>query len=218
MDGRGAEELSVTSELLPPDATSTLRAADLVDRARRDGMTGRVWMRLVGVDRPVMVYLHQGHVYAAERSIDPGLGVRLLVEGIVTRRQLRAGALDATGIERLGSLFDLDPTIDRDAVETFLARITAELLASIAECEVASSTLDHAHGHPNEIDQWFGIPAPVVVPVEFVAPVIPVVPAGHIVLDDLAAALITDSVLAAVDRALSAHGHATPAPVPALAA
>lgn len=205
----------MTIELLLPAGqtastnSSTVTARDLIENARRDGVSGRLWMRLHDVDQPVSVYLHHGHVYAAERSTDPGLGVRLLVEGIVTRRQLRAGSLDEAGIDRLGALFDLDPTIDRDAVESFVARITAELLSNVADLEVGSHSFDTSHGHPNEIDQWFGVAAPMIVPV---AP-------AEFVLDDIAAAVITDSVLAAVNRALATQGHAAQRhAAPALAA
>ncbi len=100
------------------------------------------------------VYLRDGQVYFAERTTDGGLGVRLLVEGVITRQQMGKGALLVSGVEHLGRMFQRDPSIDRQPVELCVELMTDDLLTSVANDVIDHYTMTMYKRHPNGIDRW----------------------------------------------------------------
>lgn len=100
------------------------------------------------------VYLRDGQIYFAERSTDGGLGVRLLVEGVITRQQMGKGALLVSGVEHLGRMFQRDTTIDRQSVELCVELMTDDVLTAIANDVVEHYVMTMYKRHPSGIDRW----------------------------------------------------------------
>jgi hypothetical protein len=139
-------------ELFPDDAPGTVRPAwQVIEAARRQHVTG---VLTLAAEPPARVYLRAGEVYLAERAADPALGMRLLAEGVVTREQLRRGALVVNGVEHLGRLFEREPTVDRDAVELCVEMFTDRVLAAVAPQPVRSYSVAVYERHPSGVDRW----------------------------------------------------------------
>ena len=126
-------------------------AWQVIEAARRRYLTG---VLSLGSTPPTNVYLRDGQVYFAERSTDGGLGVRLMVEGVLSRDQLHAGALMVGGVEHLGRMFERDTTIDRHAVELCVELMTDEVLTAIAPVVVDGYRMTMYQRHPSGIDRW----------------------------------------------------------------
>ncbi len=147
-----AEELSVHADLFARDGGFTPRPAwQVIEAARRQILTGELSL---ATTPKTHVYLRDGHVYFAERTTDGGLGVRLLVEGIITRQQMGKGALLVSGVEHLGRMFQRDPSIDRQSVELCVELMTDDVLTSVANDVVDHYTMTMYKRHPNGIDRW----------------------------------------------------------------
>jgi len=147
-----AEELSVHADLFARDGGFTPRPAwQVIEAARRQILTGELSL---ATTPKTHVYLRDGHVYFAERTTDGGLGVRLLVEGIITRQQMGKGALLVSGVEHLGRMFQRDPSIDRQSVELCVELMTDDVLTSVANNVVDHYTMTMYKRHPNGIDRW----------------------------------------------------------------
>jgi len=143
---------AVNVDLFDDGDTAAPRAAwRVIEAARRRYLTG---MLVLGTNPTTHVYLRDGQVYWAERTTDGSLGVRLVVEGVITRDQLVAGALMVSGVEHLGRLFDRVDTVDRHAVELAVELMTDEVLTSIATTEVAGYRMVMYQRHPSGIDRW----------------------------------------------------------------
>jgi hypothetical protein len=93
-------------------------------------------------------------VYFAERTTDGGLGVRLLVEGVITREQMHKATLQVSGVEHLGRMFERDTTIDRDAVELCVELMTDDVLHHVADTEVRGWRMQMYKRHPSGLDRW----------------------------------------------------------------
>lgn len=132
-------------------------AWQVIEAARRRHLTGQL---VLATTPPTHVYLRDGQVYFAERSTDGGLGVRLLVEGVITRTQLQRATLQVSGVEHLGRMFDRDDSIDRQAVELCVELMTDEVLTHVADDEVATWRLKMYQRHPGGIDRWRQIAQP----------------------------------------------------------
>jgi hypothetical protein len=126
-------------------------AWQVIEAARRRYLTG---VLSLGSTPPTNVYLRDGQVYFAERSTDGGLGVRLMVEGVVTREQLHTGALMVGGVEHLGRMFERDASIDRHAVELCVELMTDEVLTAVAATVVQGYRMTMYQRHPSGIDRW----------------------------------------------------------------
>lgn len=147
-----AEELSVHADLFAHEGGFTPRAAwRVIEAARRQMLTGELSLATTPRTR---VYLRDGQIYFAERSTDGGLGVRLLVEGVITRQQMGKGALLVSGVEHLGRMFQRDPSIERQSVELCVELMTDEVLTSVATEVVEHYTMTMYQRHPNGIDRW----------------------------------------------------------------
>jgi hypothetical protein len=133
------------------DLTAPQRAWQVIDAARRQFITGEL---LLDTAPPTRVYLRDGQVYYAERTTDGGLGVRLLVEGVITREQMHKGTLHVSGVEHLGRMFDRDTSIDRDAVQLCVELMTDDVLAQIADETVQDFRMAMYKRHPSGIDRW----------------------------------------------------------------
>ena len=133
------------------DLVAPRTAWQVIEAARRRYLTG---VLSLGSTPPTNVYLRDGQVYFAERSTDGGLGVRLMVEGVVTRQQLHTGALMVGGVEHLGRMFDRDSSIDRHAVELCVELMTDEVLTAIAPTVVNGYRMTMYQRHPSGIDRW----------------------------------------------------------------
>jgi hypothetical protein len=140
----------VDIDLLAADPTP--RAAwQVIDAARQQAITGEL---VLGTAPPTRVYLLDGEVYFAERSTDGTLPVRLLAEAVLTHEQLRDGVVMVDGVDHLGRLFERQPLIERDAVETCVELMTEQVLTEIAEQGVSSARLTLYRRHRNGIDRW----------------------------------------------------------------
>ena len=140
------------ADLFARDGGFTPRPAwQVIEAARRQILTGELSL---ATTPKTHVYLRDGHVYFAERTTDGGLGVRLLVEGIITRQQMGKGALLVSGVEHLGRMFQRDPSIDRQSVELCVELMTDDVLTSVANDVVDHYTMTMYKRHPNGIDRW----------------------------------------------------------------
>jgi hypothetical protein len=142
----------VDVDLFDQGTLATSRPAwQVIEAARRRYLTGL----LVLDTKPVTnVYLRDGQVYFADRSTDGGLGVRLLVEGVITREQMHRATLMVGGVEHLGRMFDRDSTIDRDAVELCVELMTDDVLTAVADTPVTGYKLHLYKRHPSGVDRW----------------------------------------------------------------
>jgi hypothetical protein len=93
-------------------------------------------------------------VYFAERTTDGGLGVRLLVEGVITREQMHKGTLHVSGVEHIGRLFERDASVDRDAVQLCVELMTDDVLTSLADEVVHHVRMAMYKRHASGIDRW----------------------------------------------------------------
>ena len=183
-------------------------AWQVIEAARRQMLTGELSLATTPTTH---VYLRDGQVYFAERSTDGGLGVRLLVEGVITRQQIGKGALLVSGVEHLGRMFQRDATIDRQSVELCVELMTDDVLTSMANDVIDHYTMTMYKRHANGIDRW--LPTRVEV-------ITHIVDGSHLAEPDMA---ITpgagpgqrpDPILAAAGTATA---HPEPAPVAAAA-
>jgi hypothetical protein len=123
----------------------------VIEAARRQMLTGELSLATAPTTH---VYLRDGQVYFAERTTDGGLGVRLLVEGVITRQQMGKGALLVSGVEHLGRMFQRDSTIDRQSVELCVELMTDDVLTTVANDVIERYTMTMYKRHPNGIDRW----------------------------------------------------------------
>jgi hypothetical protein len=148
----GAETSVMQVDLFDTGASPDTRPAwQLVEAARRRYLTGRLELE---TNPPTNVYLRDGQVYFAERTTDGGLGVRLLVEGVVTREQMQRSILQVSGVEHLGRMFDRDGSIDREAVELCVELMTDDVLIHVADEEVQKWRMKMYQRHPSGLDRW----------------------------------------------------------------
>lgn len=124
---------------------------EIVEAARSERVTGELTFATDPLSR---IHLLDGVPYMGERATDARLGVRLMVEGVLTRAQLAQGGILLHGVQDLGHLFERDATIDRAPVEVAIGRLTGELLASLAD-EVAAYDVRPLHHHPSGIVRWW---------------------------------------------------------------
>jgi len=142
----------VHADLFAHEGTFTARPAWLViEAARRQQLTGELSLATTPTTH---VYLRDGQIYFAERSTDGGLGVRLLVEGVITRQQMGKGALLVSGVEHLGRMFQRDASIDRQSVELCVELMTDDVLTSVANDVIDHYTMTMYKRHANGIDRW----------------------------------------------------------------
>ncbi|HAP76339.1 MAG TPA: hypothetical protein DCR14_09675, partial [Acidimicrobiaceae bacterium] len=126
-------------------------AWQVIDAARHQFLTGELTLPTTP---PTNVYLRDGQVYFAERTTDGGLGVRLLVEGVITRAQLQKGSLLVSGTEHLGRLFDRDDSVERGPVELCVELMTDDVLMHVADEVVTDYRLTMYRRHPSGVDRW----------------------------------------------------------------
>ena len=140
--------MSVHADLFVQEGGFTPRPAwKVIEAARRQQLTGELSLATTPTTH---VYLRDGQVYFAERTTDGGLGVRLLVEGVITRQQMGKGALLVSGVEHLGRMFQRDPSIDRQPVELCVELMTDDVLTSIANDVVDHYTMTMYKRHPRQ--------------------------------------------------------------------
>lgn len=148
-----AEEPTVHVDLFAQEraAFSPRPAWQVIEAARRQVLTGEL---VLATTPATHVYLRDGQIYFAERSTDGGLGVRLLVEGVITRQQMGKGALLVSGVEHLGRMFQRDTTIDRQSVELCVELMTDDVLTAIANDVVEHYVMTMYKRHSSGIDRW----------------------------------------------------------------
>ena len=147
-----AEEVSVHADLFADEGDFTPRPSwQVIEAARRQMLTGEL---LLATTPSTRLYLRDGQVYFAERTTDGGLGVRLLVEGVITRQQMGKGALLVSGVEHLGRIFQRDASIDRQSVELCVELMTDDVLISVANDVIDHYTMTMYKRHQNGIDRW----------------------------------------------------------------
>lgn len=132
-------------------ASLPCQAWQVIEAARRQYLTGEL---VLDTNPPTHVYLRDGQAYFAERSTDGGLGVRLLVEGVITRTQLQKGTLLVSGSEHLGRLFERDSTIEREPVELCVELMTDDVLVAAASEQIAGYRMTMYKRHASGIDRW----------------------------------------------------------------
>lgn len=133
------------------DLAAARPAWQLIEAARRRYLTGLLVMDTTPITN---VYLRDGQVYFADRSTDGGLGVRLLVEGVITREQMHKATLQVSGVEHLGRMFERDASIDRDAVELCVELMTDDVLTHVADVPVTTYRMLLYRRHPSGLDRW----------------------------------------------------------------
>ena len=149
---RRAETSHVDVDLFDLGDPATPRPAwQLIEAARRRYLTG---LLVLDTKPTTNVYLRDGQVYFADRSTDGGLGVRLLVEGVITREQMHKATLQVSGVEHLGRMFERDASIDREAVELCVELMTDDVLTQVADSPVTSYRMHMYKRHPSGLDRW----------------------------------------------------------------
>jgi hypothetical protein len=133
------------------NGTGPRPAWQVIEAARRRYLTG---LLVLETTPPTHVYLRDGQVYFAERTTDGGLGVRLLVEGVISREQMHKATLQVSGVEHLGRMFERDETIDREAVELCVELMTDDVLTSVADVDVPTWKMKMYQRHPSGLDRW----------------------------------------------------------------
>jgi hypothetical protein len=147
-----AETSIVHADLFAAEGGFTPRPAwQVIEAARRQVLTGELTLATTPATH---VYLRDGQIYFAERSTDGGLGVRLLVEGVITRQQIGKGALLVSGVEHLGRMFQRDTTIDRQAVELCVELMTDDVLTAVANELIDHYVMNMYKRHASGIDRW----------------------------------------------------------------
>jgi hypothetical protein len=142
----------VHADLFAKEGGFTPRPAwQVIEAARRQLLTGELSLATTPTTH---VYLRDGQIYFAERTTDGGLGVRLLVEGVITRQQMGKGALLVSGVEHLGRMFQRDTTIDQQSVELCVELMTDDVLTAVANDVIDHYTMTMYKRHPNGIDRW----------------------------------------------------------------
>jgi hypothetical protein len=143
--------MSVQVDLFEGEPFAPRPAWRVIEAARMRHLTGELALQS---DPPTNVYLFNGEAYFAERTTDGGISVRLLVEGVINRKQLSKGSVMVSGVEHLGRLFERDDSIDRHAVELCVELMTDDVLTSVAQEMVDGYTMTLYKRHPSGIDRW----------------------------------------------------------------
>ena len=107
---RTCRKPGVQVDLFNGEPPASRPAWRVIEAARNQHLTGEL---ALPSNPPTNVYLINGEVYFAERTTDGGIGVRLLVEGVITRKQMSKGSIMVSGAEHLGRLFERDDSIDQ---------------------------------------------------------------------------------------------------------
>jgi hypothetical protein len=103
----------------------------------------------------VRLYLQDGLVYFAERTTDPELGFRLVLDGVITEDQLVHGTRLLEGGRHLGRMFANDPTIDRQLVVDEVVAYCTETVASLAGRAVSTYAFLAEEHHSSGILAWY---------------------------------------------------------------
>lgn len=148
---RTCRKTGVQVDLFDGEPPAPRPAWRIIEAARTRRLTGELSLPS---NPPTNIYLIDGEVYFAERTTDGGIGVRLLVEGVITRKQMSKGSVMVSGAEHLGRLFERDETIDRHAVELCVELMTDDVLTSVSKETVDSYTMTLYKRHPSGIDRW----------------------------------------------------------------
>jgi hypothetical protein len=144
--------LAMEVDLFDNGADHAARPAwQVIEAARRRYLTGQL---VLETTPPTHVYLRDGQVYFAERTTDGGLGVRLLVEGVITREQMHRATLQVSGVEHLGRMFERDDSIDREAVQLCVELMTDDVLTHVSDVQVATWRMKMYQRHPSGLDRW----------------------------------------------------------------
>lgn len=141
-----------TVHLFPDQPAGPRPAWQVIDAAREMRLTGELSLATVPATR---IYLRDGIVYFAERATDGGLGIRLVLEGVLTRAQLAKGTILVNGAEHFGRLFERDPSTDRDAVELAVEQFVDDVLTRVAHETVAEWNIELYKRHASGVDRWY---------------------------------------------------------------
>ncbi|HEX2784751.1 MAG TPA: hypothetical protein VHN36_14295 [Ilumatobacteraceae bacterium] len=148
------------TDLFPDETDFTPRPAwQVIEAARRQYLTGELTLHTAPTTR---VYMRDGMVYYAERSTDGTLAVRLMMEGVITREQMQRGTVIVNGVEHVGRMFDVDPTIDRSSVELCAELFADDVMVDVSNRLVKGYELVLYRRHPSGIDRWYAHSVPVV--------------------------------------------------------
>jgi len=148
---RTCRKPGVQVDLFDGEPPASRPAWRVIEAARNQRLTGEL---ALPSNPPTNVYLINGEVYFAERTTDGAISVRLLVEGVITRKQMSKGSVMVSGAEHLGRLFERDESIDRDAVELCVELMTDDVLTSVSKETVDSYVMTLYKRHSSGIDRW----------------------------------------------------------------
>ncbi|MBI4883020.1 MAG: hypothetical protein HY826_03090 [Actinobacteria bacterium] len=138
-------------DLFDGEPFSPCPAWRVIEAARNRSLTGEL---ALPTNPPTNIYLANGEVYLAERTTDGTIGVRLLVEGVITREQMSRGSVMVSGVEHLGRMFERDESIDRHAVELCVELMTDDVLTSVSKETVGGYKMTLYRRHSSGIDRW----------------------------------------------------------------
>jgi len=148
---RTCRKPGVQVDLFNGESPASRPAWRVIEAARNQHLTGEL---ALPSNPPTNVYLINGEVYFAERTTDGAIGVRLLVEGVITRKQMSKGSVMVSGAEHLGRLFERDESIDRHAVELCVELMTDDVLTSVSKEMVDGYVMTLYKRHSSGIDRW----------------------------------------------------------------
>jgi hypothetical protein len=196
----------VSIELGHPIAVETWGTADEI--VADHCSLGRSGTLRIDGDPGVRVYLHDGLVYFAERTTDPELGFRLVLDGVISEDQLVHGTRLLEGGRHLGRMFANDPTIDRQLVVDEVVGYCADAVGSLRGRAVSTYAFLPEEHHSSGILAWYSLDDEVDTP--SAADLVPAAPL-------LATALVATEPVPAPAVAVSASALVPAAPTHALA-
>jgi hypothetical protein len=129
-------------------------ADDLLARHCRLGLSGT--LRIDG-EPGVRAYLHDGLVYFAERTTDPELGFRLVLDGVINEDQLERGTRLLEGGRHLGHMFANDPTIDSRRVIDAVVGYCTDTVTGLEGHSVSTYAFVSDEHHPSGILAWYSL-------------------------------------------------------------
>jgi hypothetical protein len=168
-------------------------------------------------DPGVRVYLHDGLVYFAERTTDPELGFRLVLDGVISEDQLVDGTRLLEGGRHLGRMFANDHSIDRQRVVDEVVGYCADAVASLEGRAVSTYAFLPDEHHSSGILAWYSLDeetdvpsAPATVPTE---PVSVAVPVAAVAIPDLEVVYSAAAPVPAPTAVPAAHAVVSPTEV-----
>jgi hypothetical protein len=138
-------------------------ADEVLARYCQMGLSGTL---RIDAEPGIRVFLHDGLVYFAEQTTDPELGLRLVLDGVITDEQLDRGSRLIERGRHLGQMFVNDPSIDSDLAIEAVVRYCTETINSLTGLSVTTHAFLPDEHHSSGILAWYSFDDEIVVSAE----------------------------------------------------